>query len=621
MIKEITQFYNELPTEFKSLGAKPKDGLHILLRQQDDGNIIVAQSAFTRKKHLLEAESEFLKHCQTLTQVSWMIDTNKCIDTITRAIHSCSPYCLAIKRDNLVGGKNYEARKKQNKTLVYGSLDYYFKNAEKLLEQESELPPASAFVEALSSETKIHDWLKDIPEYEQVKDNEYVIFYFDVNPQAYAAAYKGYFTDERIFSKGIPVSVGEEKFGMSGFFNGFPDKKPFLSHQTASFDISGRISATEARALFEFKEFLDRKILPNPLPIFIYKDELKKKSVSIFKQAAEKGERIGYQGIVENLYREFKDEVANYYLLFYQMGEIRDFDFVSKFEYELKDANGFEWEIKDLFQTDYRRKIQNVFDLQYAVLLPVFNNSLIVKTKTGGFQYRYFDEIDAAFCSDTTYILLQTYRKAFYDFIYKSQRQAVTQHAFNTILQLSVLDDIRQDEFKSGYHTQERSIRQKLNIWFSLSEKFNLKPKDQETMASKLQAHRAFIKALAKGETSIQTDDEYAFAVGQVVNYLLSKSNTADRSYKRLEPFLQQVHARELNKAIARLFDSYKHENFSNNFRGPFAEVMAYETKANMREHLPLMLAGVFSRNELFSDRESNELAAVPETEDLFSNN
>jgi CRISPR-associated protein Csh1 len=321
------------------------------------------------------------------------------------------------------------------------------------------------------------------------------------------------------------------------------------------------------------------------------------------------------------LYEKYKEDFGNYYLLYYQAGEIKDFDFVSKFEFELKDENDAYWQIKNLFEINYVRIIKNVFDLQFAVLLPIFNNALIVKTKAGEFQYRYFDEIDAAYCkSDNTYLLVTTYRKAFYDFIYKSKRQAITKGIFDTILQTGILDDIRLDEYKKGQHSQNISIRQKLNIWFSLSDNFNTNNKPKENMASKLQSHREATRALVKGETSLQSDEGYAFTVGQVIYYLLTKSRTGDRSYKRLEPFLQQVHAKELNKAIARLFDTYKHETFSNNFRNPFAEVMAYETKANMRDLMPTMLAGIFSKNELFSDREEKEADTQPEQDEEQTN-
>ena len=126
-------------------------------------------------------------------------------------------------------------------------------------------------------------------------------------------------------------------------------------------------------------------------------------------------------------------------------------------------------------------------------------------------------------------------------------------------------------------------------------------------MASKLEKQRAFMAALSKGEAELENDEQYAFAVGQVIYYLLHKSKTTDKSYNRLEPFLQQVHASQLNKAIARLFYMYKHENFSENFSHPFASVMAYQTEANMREYLPMMLAGIFSDNQLFANDKSKD--------------
>lgn len=415
--------------------------------------------------------------------------------------------------------------------------------------------------------------------------------------------------------------MSESIYGTSDFFNGYPNKKPFLTHQSATFDIASRITTEDARSLFAFQDLIGRNILPKPLPIFIHEDELVQKgkrsiqesSIQLIKSEAEQNKRVGYKGIIETLYKDYQNELGNYYLLFYDRGIIKDFDFVPKFQYLLEDEENKPWKIQDWFGVDNSGNISNVFQLQQAILLPVFNNALITKTKIGDFQYKYFDDIDAKYCkSDVTFLLVMQYRKAFYDFIYKSKRQAVTQAMFNTILQASIVEDIRLDEIKSNYHTQDGNIRRKMNIWFSLLEKFDLNNiKPIITMGSKLQEHREFILKLTKGESAITSDDEYAFAVGQIIYYLLSKSKTADRSYKRLEPFLQQVHSKELNKAISRIFDSYKHENFSANFKNPFAEVMDYETSINVRDLMPTILAGIFSKNSLFSDKEQNENVEV----------
>lgn len=621
MIQEIVNFTDTLRQEgFLTLGLKPKEGLHIFLRPKEEEGLISMDEDFrytyTKKKNPTPEDIALLAEAAALSQLAWCVNTNKCFDLPIKAIHSCSPYCMALKRENLIGGEKYALNATNEKSQVYERINSYFAKGYELLPHETDIQRAEVFKYALNSAEKLHSWLDRIPEFEDMKDGEYVIFYYEVPLAQYQTASSRYLGDKLFNTSEYNTTIGDTTFGTSDFFNGFPTKKPYLSHQTASYDIAARIADFEAKGLFEFKEIMGRNILPKPLPIFIDQAELTKKAINIFKSNAEEGGRIGYQQIIESLNNNHKIDFGNYYLLFYHGGEIKDFDFVSKFDYELRDEEGEYWKVQDLFSIKYQPTIENVFSFQYLILVPVLNNALVVKTKTGGFQYRYFDDIDAKYCkSDNTYLLVMQYRKAFYDFIYKSKRQAVTQSMFDHILKTSILDDLRLDEIKNGHHSQNHSIRQKLNIWFSLSEKFNLQPNSFPTMANKLHAHREFILKLTKGETSIETDDQYAFAVGQVVAYLMTKSKTADTSYQRLEPFLQQAHTKELNKAIARMFDTYKHEQFSKNFRTPFAEVLAYETKANVRDFMPTLLAGVFSKNALFSDKD----VPTPETEETDS--
>ncbi len=629
MINELVQFTEGLDGELKALGRKPKEGLHILLcLQQENSQILfnrssLAQIAFTRKKSPSPEEIQFLKRCALLSSLSWCVNTNKCFDLPIKAIHSCSPYCIAIKRENLKGGEKYKAN---TKVQVYERISDYFGKASEYLETDEERQKIKLFEQALNSEEKYHGWLMLCPEYEQLKGSDYIIFYLDTPSKLYEPPHTRYLEDKLFNTNDHNKEVNEEVFGTSDFFNGYPIKKPFLTHQSASFDIAARISAKDARSLFEFQDVMSRNILPKPLPIFINQDEIVKKSgrtlqesaMIIFKREAESGNRIGYKEIIEELYEKHGEELGNYYLLFYDRGEIKDFDFVPKFDFLLKDHNGNNWAIEDLFNCGNGQEIKNVFNFQQAVLQKVFNNGLVVKIKAGGFQYRYFDEIDNKYIkTDACYLHILQYRKAFYDFIYKSKRQSVTETMFANVLQTSVLEDIRLDEFKNKSHSEEWNIRQKLNIWFSLQENFNLSPyKNNETMAHKLKEHREFIQKLTKDEADIETDEQYAFAAGQVIYYLMSKSKTGDRSYKRLEPFMQQVHSKQLNMAISRMFDAYKHEKYSSNFNAPFAQVVAYDTDRNIRELIPTMLSGIFSKNVLFSDKEYAEDVIVTNSEE-----
>lgn len=622
MIRELSNFVTALDPHFKSLGVKPRDGLHLLLKiQRHDGRLFMNEhslvaSAFTRKKEKTPEETAFLQQCAMLSRLAWSIDTNKCFDVPVKAIHSCSPYCVAIKRENLTGGEKYRAN---GKSQVYERMDVYFEKAAALLDDEAEKQVVKVFEEALGTEQRFNTWLGLVPEYAEVKDGEYVIFYLDVPVEHYEKTNDKYLADKLFNTNEYNKEQEDDVYGTSNFFNGFSPKKRFLLHQSAYFNVSSRISSKIARDLYDFQEIIRGRILPNPLPIFIHHDELtpgrglRDSSIALFKKGAERGERIGYREIIETLYEDYKAQLGNYYLLFYERGVIKDFDFVPKFEYLLEDERGGAWEINNWFNVTGKTKIrlQYVFDLQAEVLLPVFNNALVVKTKSDGLQYKYFDDIDARYCkSDAVYVLIMQYRKVFYDFIYKSERKALTQHMFDHIMQKSVVEDIRLDEIKNGYHSQERSIREKMNIWFSLSDHFNLSHSNEITMTTKLQDYRAFMQKVAEGEAHIETVEQYAFVTGQVIYYLFSKSKTADRSLKRLTSFIQQVHVDKLNEAISRLVGLYAHEVFSNRFKIAVAEVLAFSSKDNIRKLTPIVLSGVFSDNELFSRGERADVTA-----------
>ena len=124
-------------------------------------------------------------------------------------------------------------------------------------------------------------------------------------------------------------------------------------------------------------------------------------------------------------------------------------------------------------------------------------------------------------------------------------------------------------------------------------------------MANKTQHLLEKIKQIAKSEETaehIQTDDEFAFAAGQLIRTILNKSKSGERSHALLEPFLQKTQCDKLKLAIARAFDTYKHafkvyggDATRYEFDKIMGDVMGYETQTNMKDLLPLILAGYFS--------------------------
>jgi len=111
------------------------------------------------------------------------------------------------------------------------------------------------------------------------------------------------------------------------------------------------------------------------------------------------------------------------------------------------------------------------------------------------------------------------------------------------------------------------------------------------------------IREIAKegGEEIFLSDDEFAFASGQLIRYLLNQSKTSQRNHSMLEPFLQKVDPVHFKNAVANAFNTYKHEVYNGlSKRVEFDKLMniamGYDPdKSNMKDHLPMILAGYFA--------------------------
>jgi CRISPR-associated protein Csh1 len=362
MIKELIKFTENLDDEFLTLGSSLKEGLHIKVRLfvSEFGEATIDTSGFEYEQYSKKQKgevSDFLSQCKLLQQNAWCIDTNKCFDLPTKAIHTCSPFAVAFKREHLEGGVKFKenvGKKKQ----IYERFGEYFNKAFDLFENKEDAEKYvlykhffahntfSSVLQRIEEDHKIKriqfeeelfqikEQLKSNPgiiqkeilkiqvttiEQELLKvkpkdDSDYVLFYLDVPLELYQQVHKKYL-DDKLFNTALYNTEPNQEgviFGTSNFMNGFNSNMPFLMHQTATFDISGRISNLDAKLLNELKNILPNKTLPNPLPVFIYKEEIQRKVIGIFKESEFK---FGYKEIIQKLVEENTDDVGNYYLL------------------------------------------------------------------------------------------------------------------------------------------------------------------------------------------------------------------------------------------------------------------------------------------------------------------
>jgi CRISPR-associated protein Csh1 len=122
------------------------------------------------------------------------------------------------------------------------------------------------------------------------------------------------------------------------------------------------------------------------------------------------------------------------------------------------------------------------------------------------------------------------------------------------------------------------------------------------------------LRNIAQSESlHIENDDEFAFAAGQIIWKLLVQNESANRSHALMEPFLQKTEPMLFKQAIANAFNMYKYKFVlypsKYEFDKLFSEVMGFiPTNTNMKEHLPIILAGYFSDSIFKKDKDSNTL-------------
>lgn len=618
MIAEISSFVDTIPDEYFLERLEPEDGLHILIELDENGTPKTTgyQSLFKKKK----SEPNELWGAIALREFySRLIYMNKPIDS-SKKIHSSSPYALSFKfkRPNKISETKWNTMTvtEMYDQIVKPSFDPYFtklkainntETEQKIIEQVKTFC-ANDLYSIVRVALKEADLIeerdgKDIVKRKKSTDkNEigsYVKVYFKVDMQLVRQSFSRY-QKENIFNK---KDKGKE-YGLSIFFNGpgIP-KKPFVISRSTFFDVNIEVNKDTALKLEKFKTLMKDEKLPKPMPIFIDKEELNGEVIRLYNR-----ERVlRYREIIKRMYEQHKNELSDYYLIYWRNTrsglEIDDFDFVPSFRFKIDNCR-----ISNVMEIqDYREQsIDDVFDLESMMDKQFFYK---IQNDTG---YRYGNLIFNYFSDDVGYQKgytmravvksnLLRHRKALYDYIYKSKQDSIDGNMFFELAMSTIFDEVKHNEkFDDTF-----VIREKLNILFSLNHIFDPLNNNFKgvPMASKIPEYQERLRKLFSDENyHITEDDEFAFAAGQLIYYILYQSEASNKTHALLEPYISKRDSALFKLTITRGIEQYKHAlTFGHRKLNKLAsEVLGYDCKASIKDLLPVILAGYFSNSLIF---------------------
>ena len=630
MIREIINFTKDIIEDCPDImqrNLKPNGGLYIFVDIDEAGNWVNENGVYGQDYLYLktnDSESSIpISEITALEEEVKRVGTsmNKVLDKSSQ-IFSCSPYAVVFKKKSLTNEKIPGIKGEK----ICKLLPFYFENARKLcpLEEQQRIVSfesiCSIILKGLENFIREQADEKKIVLIDQLKDDEYISIYLrSVSLNDYKKAHDCYLKD-KLYNKGeFNKTVNGILYGVSGFLNGLNDKKLFLVHRTACMDegLCGRISFEEALLLDKFQSLILRKVLPNPLPIAVNQLENK----LFLKLFHENETPLSYRELIKSLFEQHEiKELSDFYLLNYSKAKdivINDIDFVPMFRYYFDKPLLIEnvmlagYKRDEIFEEERDISLKDIFSFEYVVVREIFNNCLVMIKKDGSYKSLYFGEVDLSKRSDNgkflIYQLIMKYRYAFYEYIYKSKQNAINVLMFDEMMFTSILASIKNEEVKSRF-SFNNVIKRKLNIWFSLYNLFNNNDKKKEVMASNVTDLMSKMRLVAKGEAVLETPEEFAFAAGQLVSYLMDQSVASDKTYSMLEPYLQKTKSKHLQDAIAHVFSQYKHavSIYGKAFKALASNVLTYDEDVDMKPLLKYFLAGCFSNCVIYEKKEEN---------------
>lgn len=168
---------------------------------------------------------------------------------------------------------------------------------------------------------------------------------------------------------------------------------------------------------------------------------------------------------------------------------------------------------------------------------------------------------------------------------------------FEDMMFNSILTNIKSEIIKNRCEWNN-NIKRKINLWFSLQGMFN--HLDNKNMEKNVTELRDRIRDVANGKATLNSSEELAFAAGQLVSFIIDRSEAKNKTYAMLEPYLQKSTSPQLQDEIAQSIAIYKHDIRVNDQRkGKFerlaSETLAYGNNVKMKTLLKFFLAGCFS--------------------------
>ena len=547
----------------------PKDGTYILVNIKS-GKIIEKLNIFYDKKSKkIDGElNQYYGYFRAFDYYSNLVDMNKPMDP-KKTIHSNQIYSFFIKKESIRENKLTKSIiEGYKKNLLNPEEKYNSKEAKELYKNIAEKLPK---IEKNIVED-IFLWIEDNVN-ENLLDNDnkkdYLKIFFveedlDKSLEVFKNEHKRYIIPNIFNSNDYNKKIGETIYGLSNNNMGLNAKKAFLENKTRRVSTPYLVNTDEILLQYAFYNYLLPEVKQGNYYIYFLENE-----------------------IIPRTYKEGCPNGAKYLLnaSYSKDVDIKNFNVISKNNDE---------EIIINFKEILHKKKKDTDEIEYGNLnrekmMNNINKILFYNSLLGNFL---LNDGDLDIKDIEVKKLLMKYRNSFYKWFYLNDEAEVKKNIRKIYLDAVMVTIGNGHFFKAS---------QQLDFGFCLEKYFYGK---SELMEEIMNVKEVFLNhTLSEEEWEFLNDEEYFFAVGQILAYINYMRNSKAKSLNFIKQLTFVKNIDVLKEKIKKIVISYSHifETKNKKINRTISNISLYQPK---EIRIDILLAGFTADIIFFKKRE-----------------
>lgn len=547
----------------------PKDGTYILVNKKSGKIIETLNISYDKKSKKINGElNQYYGYFRAFDYYSNLVDMNKPMDP-KKTIHSNQIYSFFIKKDSIRENKLTKSIiEGYKKNLLNPEEKYNSKEGKELYKNIAEKLPK---IEKNIVED-IFLWIEDNVN-KNLLDNDnkkdYLKIFFvednlDKSLELFRNEHKRYLIPNIFNSNDYNRRIGETIYGLSNNNMGLNAKKAFLENKTRRVSTPYLVNTDEILLQYAFYNYLLPEVKQGNYFIYFLENE-----------------------IIPRTYKEGCPNGAKYLLnaSYSKDVDIKNFNVISKNSSE---------EISINFKEILHQKKKDTDEIEYGNLnkekmMNNINKILFYNSLLGNFL---LNDGDLDIKDIEIKKLLMKYRNSFYKWFYLNDEAEVKKNIRKIYLDAVMVAIGNGHFFKAS---------QQLDFGFCLEKYFYGK---SELMEEIMNVKEVFLNhTLSEEEWEFLNDEEYFFAVGQILAYINYMRNSKAKSLNFIKQLTFVKNIDVLKEKIKKIVISYSHifETKNKKINRTISNISLYQPK---EIRIDILLAGFTADIIFFKKRE-----------------